>query len=268
MRRIILLSVWVALMAIPAIGLADLTQNDRLMQRPEWDGAVMQGPWIEGALSFQEWDSDLGEATVWTLGPTFVTSLPSNPDIELGGRVDLMYYDPDNFDSETGVSDIDIWGKYQFIKTPEYMLSAGLLLTLPTGSKEIVHPHASGEVNFEGFAAGRYRVDSQMALIAHVALRKNSDMDVEINSVEVEIEGEMQIAVGGGVIYEVTPDLNLQGELNAATEAYDEYDNDIQLRFGADYQVTPDLMLRGGTAIGLDEGAPEWELTFRCAYLF
>ena len=60
MRRIILLSVWVALMAIPAIGLADLTQNDRLMQRPEWDGAVMQGPWIEGALSFQEWDSDLG----------------------------------------------------------------------------------------------------------------------------------------------------------------------------------------------------------------
>ncbi len=268
MKRIMLLSVWVVLLAIPAIAPADLTQNDRLMQRPEWDGAVMQSSWIEGALTFQEWDSDLSEAGVWTLGPTFITSLPSNRDIELGGRADIMYYDPDGFDSETGVSDIDIWGKYQFIKTPEYMLSAGLLLTLPTGSEEIVHPHASGEINIEGFAAGRYRVDSQMAIIAHMALRKNSDMDVEINNVEVRIEGETQIAVGGGVIYELTSDLCLQGELNAATEAYDEFDNDIQLRVGADYQVAPDLMLRGGTAIGLDEGAPKWELTFRCAYLF
>ena len=238
------------------------------MQRPEWDGAIMQSPWIEGSLSYQEWDTDLADASVWALSPTFITSLPSNPEVELGGRFDLLYYDPDNFDSESGVSDIDIWGKYQFIKTPEYMLSGGLLITIPTGSEEIVHPHASGEFNIEGFAAGRYKASNQLAIIAHVALRKNSDMDVEINSVETEIDGEIQFALGGGAIYEVTPDLNLQGELNAATEAYDEFDNDIQLRFGADYQIAPDFTLRGGTAIGLDEGAPEWELTFRCAYLF
>ena len=111
-------------------------------------------------------------------------------------------------------------------------------------------------------------MNGQLAVIAHAALRKNSDMDVEVNNVETEIDGEIQVAVGGGIIYEVTPDLNLQGELNAATEAYDEFDNDIQLRAGVDYQVAPDLRLRGGTAIGLDEGAPEWELTFQCAYLF
>lgn len=268
MKRIMLLSVVLALVAFPGIGMTDLSQNDRLMQRPEWDGAVMQGPWIEGALTLQEWDSDLGEAEVWMLGPTFIMSMPDLPELEMGGRVDAIYFDPDDSDSETGVSDIDVWGKYQFIKTAEYMLSAGLLMTLPTGSEEVVHPRASGEFNFEGFVAGRYQANSQLALIAHVALRKNNDMEVEIDDVEVEIDGEMQVAIGGGVIYEVTPDLNLQGELNAASEPYDEYDSDIQLRVGADYQVAPQFTLRGGTAIGVDDGAPDWELTFRCAYLF
>ena len=160
MKKMMMLGVLVGLMVIPAIGLADLTQNDRLMQRPEWDGAVMQNPWIEGALSFQQWDNDFGEAGVWTLGPTFMTSLPGNRYVELGGRVDLMYYDPDDFDSESGVSDIDIWGKYQIIKTPEYMLSAGLLLTLPTGSDEIIHPRASTLTSPEAFAAGRYQASA------------------------------------------------------------------------------------------------------------
>ena len=147
MKKIVFLTVWIIVMAIPAVGLSDLSQNDRLIQRPEWDGAVMQTNWIEGRLSFQEWDTDLSEADVWMLGPTFITSLPGNRDIELGGRVDLIYYDPDDFDSETGASDIDIWGKYQFLKTREYMLSAGFLMTLPTGAEDVVHPHASGEFN-------------------------------------------------------------------------------------------------------------------------
>ncbi|KJS33192.1 MAG: hypothetical protein VR64_02945 [Desulfatitalea sp. BRH_c12] len=267
MKRLMILYVLTVLLSIPLSATAEITQNSRLLQRPEWDGAVMQKNWIEGALRFQEWDTDFGDVSVWSLGPTFITSLPGNPRIELGGRFDIMNFDPDNSDSETGLSDIDLWGKYQFYQDARFMLSAGLLVTLPTGSEEVIHPRASGEFNAEMFVAGRYQASQQLAMIGHLALRKNSDMDIEFNGFEGEVDGETQLAVGGGIIYAVTPQLDLQGEFNIATEAYEIFDNDIQLRGGAEYRVANDFSLRGGIGIGLD-GAPDWDLILGCAYLF
>ena len=99
-------------------------------------------------------------------------------------------------------------------------------------------------------------------------MRKNNDMDVKIGNISGEVEGELQIGVGGGAIFEVTPQLNLQGEVNIATEAYDGSENDIQLRGGADFSVDQNLSFKGGLGIGLDDGAPNWELSVGCAYSF
>ncbi len=268
MKKITILGILVFLLAIAAAGSADVTQNDRLMQRPEWDGAVVQKNWVDGTLRFQQWDTDFGDADVWTLGPTFMTSLPANRSLEFGGRFDVIRYDPDDYSSENGLSDIELWAKYQFIKTADYMLSAGLLATLPTGSEDVLHPRASGEVNVEMFGAGRFQVTRTLALIAHAGLRQNSDMDVEVGNFDGEVDGELQVMAGGGAIFEVAPQLKLQGELNFATEAYEDFDNDIQLRIGVDYEMRPDLIIGGSSGIGLDDGAPELELAFRCAYLF
>lgn len=268
MKKTAIFVLWTFLLSVPSIASSEVTQNDRLFQRPERDGAVVQKYWLDTAVTFQQWDFGRDDAEVWTFGPTFITSLPSNRSIELGGRVDLMNFDPDGYGDESGLSDIDLWGKYQFLTGKDYLVSAGLLLTLPTGSEKIIHPRASGEVNVEMFAAGRYQVKPSLAAIAHVALRRNADMDIEVRNVKAEVDGELQMALGGGVIYEVTPELNLQGELNFATEAYDDFDSDIQLRVGADYEIKPDLLLRGGTSIGLDDGAPDLELSLRCLLLF
>jgi len=268
MKKLLIISMMSIILGLAAISSADVTQNDRLLQRPEWDGAVVQQNWVDGTLRFQQWDTPFGDADAWTLGPTFITSLPANRLLEIGGRFNVIRFDPDDYSSENGLGDIELWGKYQFIKTSEYMLSAGLLVTLPTGSEDVVLPSASGEVNVEVFAAGRFQASRALALIAHVGARQNSDMDVDIGPYDGELDGELQFLAGGGVVFEVAPQLNLQGEINFATEAYDEYDNDIQFRVGFDYEIRPDLLIGGGTGIGLDDGAPEVEVAVRCAFLF
>lgn len=267
MKRITIFFLFVLIMLSPVNTMA-LTQNDRLMQRPELDGAVMQANWIEGTLRFQAWDLEYGDAEVWSVGPTFITSLPGNRNVELGGRIDVMNFDLKDQDDETGLSDIDIWGKYQLIKDSQIVISGGLLMSLPTGSDDIVHPHASGELNMELFIATRFEINTEIAAIAHVRIRKNSDMDVRIEKEDVEIEGETQLGFGGGIIYQATSEINLLAEFNYATDPYEEFDDDIQLRGGMDLNVTPNLTLRSSLAIGADDGAPEWEFTAGCAYLF
>ncbi|MDA8139205.1 MAG: transporter [Desulfobacteraceae bacterium] len=269
MKKLAIFSLLVLMVAVaPAISRADVTQSDRLLQRPEWDGAVMPSPWLDGGLTYEKWENDSYKADVWSLGGTFITSLKAVPQLELGTRLDIMNYDPNYSGSETGLSDIDAWGKYQVYKDSQVLVSAGLLVTLPTGSDEIVHPHASGEFNAEVFGAARYQANRLLALIGHLALRQNNDMDVKINNTTSRVDGKTQMAMGGGVIYQVNSQLNVQGELNFATEAYDDFENDIQLRGGLEYKLDRHLALRGGLSIGLADGAPDWALTFRCAYLF
>lgn len=253
-------------MSLPVF--AEVTPNDRLLRHPEWDGAIVRKPWLETAFTYQRWDSDRIEANAWSVGPTFISPWLSNRFIELGGRFDAIYFDPKGADSETGLSDIDVWGKYQLIKNGEYMLSVGALLTLPSGSDKIMLPRSSGEVNGEIFVGGRYNVNASLAMIAHAALRYNSDRDVIVRNIRTEVNGNSQFAVGGGAIYEVNSELNLQGEINFATEAYDNYDNDFRLGFGAGYELRPDILLKSGLGIGLDDGAPDWDLTVRCLILF
>jgi hypothetical protein len=265
MKKIIVLFLLAGLLAAPLSVTADVTQNDRLLQRPEWDGAVIANSWLEGSLRFQGWEIDDADFDVWMLGPTFMTSLPNLPELELGARLAIIHFDPDFGGSETGVTDIDIWGKYQFYKTHSLMLSGGILLTLPTGSDDIIHPNASGEVNVEAFAAGRYQADRKTAIVGHFFLRKNSDADIDGGA---ELDGELQVGFGAGAIYEMTPQLNLIGQLNFATEAYEEFDNFIQLTGGAEFKVDSNLSLRGGLGLGLDEGAPEWEIMLAAAVTF
>jgi hypothetical protein len=268
MKKIILLCLLAGVLAAPLSAAADVTQNDRLLQRPEWDGAVIATNWLEGSLRYQGWEIDDIDIDVWMLGPTFMTSLPNLPALELGARLALIHFDPDLGSSETGVTDIDLWGKYQFYKTHSLMLSSGLLLTLPTGSDDIIHPSASGEVNVEVFAAGRYQADRRTALIGHFFLRKNRDADIEYRGVSVTADGELQAGFGVGAIYEMTRQLNLIGQFNFATEAYEDMDNFIQLTGGAEFKVNSNLSLRGGLGLGLDDGAPEFELMIAAAFTF
>jgi hypothetical protein len=61
MKSILFLFLGIVLLTLAVSATADITPNDRLLQRPERDGAVVQRSWAEGAFRLQEWDTDLGE---------------------------------------------------------------------------------------------------------------------------------------------------------------------------------------------------------------
>ncbi len=249
------------LLVVPVTGAAQVSPNTRLLQRVERDGAVFTGAYLDGQFRYQKWDNAKG----WLLGPTFAMAIPDLPQLEFGSRVFLVSMDPDHGSSETGIGDIDIWGKYQFIDDP-VLLSAGMLFTLPTGDDDVIHYNATGEFNVELFGAARYYIEDSVALIGNTGLRFNADADAGKGG--GEFDGEVQFMLGAGVIFEATPELDILGELDFATEAYKDMDSQIELTGGVEYAFTEAFAGRGGIGVGLDDGAPDVELILAASFIF
>ncbi|MDP8214433.1 MAG: transporter [Candidatus Euphemobacter frigidus] len=251
------------LLLLPAVVEAQVSPDARLLQKAEWDGAVVTGPWLRGQFRYQKFDKIKG----WGLGPTYAMCIPNLERLEVGGRFWFLSMKPDGGSNESGMSDIDLWGKYQFLDDP-LLLSGGIMFTLPTGSEKVIHPWASGELNFELFGALRYYITDIFALIGHMGLRINGDADKKVGGQKIKYEGETQFELGAGMIYQVAPELNLLTELNLATEAYKDMDNDIELTGGAEYLINEMLSLEGGIGVGLDDGAPDFEVIVQANVLF
>jgi hypothetical protein len=265
-----------ALLVIPVTGEAQVSPDTRLFQKPEWDGAVFTGFYLDGQARYQEWNKGWDKTKSWMAGPTFAMSFVDLPQLETGARFWWMGSDPKHFCSEAGFSDIDIWGKYQFIDDP-VLLSAGMLLTLPTGDSKVLHPSATGEINVELFGAGRFYVTDVLALINHIGLRFNSDMDYKLEGDDLELDGKTQFLIGTGVILQSSPELDILGELNFATEAYKDSDPDddigdmdtnIELTGGVQYSFNENLSGRAGLGIGFADGAPKYELILGLSAFF
>ena len=253
---------------IPALTSAQISPNSRLYQRPEWDGAVVTGPWLRGEIRYQHWDfAHLRSADTFCLGPTFAMPL-SDTRAELGGRFWMIYYDPNRKDNKTGLSDIDLWGKYQLIDDP-FLLSIGALFTLPTGSDKIVVPRSTGEFNLEFFTGLRAYLTDIFAVIGHAGFRFNSDADIKFSDEPCSTgDGKASWNFGGGVIFEASPQLNILAEFNYESERYRHSHGDTELTGMAEYLVSENLSLSGGLGIGLDNFAPEFELIGGLTVLF
>jgi hypothetical protein len=280
MKHIVVFVVAAALLALSGPAFAVISPNTRLLQRPEWDGEVFINPWIYGQMRYQYFSSDIdtvngkgsNKTSVFAIGPTFAMPIPNAEQLELGGRVWLMSTSTkiDKIDlkgSGTGLSDIDLWGKYQFIDDP-VKLSGGLLFTLPTGAEKVISPWATGKFNVELFGALRYYIADNFALASHLGLRINGDAEYKIKDTKVELDGKASFELGGGIIYQVDDQLNILGELNFGTEPYKDADNDIELTGGIEYALQENFSLRGGLGIGLDEVAPDFELMGGASYAF
>lgn len=259
-------SLWIllaVLLVVPVAAEAQVSPDTRLLQRPEWDGAVFTGLYLDGQFRYQDWDNGDG----WMVGPTFAMSFAEVPELETGARLYFIDFDPKWGGSENGFSDIDIWGKYLVLDDP-LLLSVGVLFTLPTGDEDIPLPRSSGEFNLELFGAARYYATDMLALIGHLGLRMNSNMDVRAGGVKGEVDGETQFMLGGGAVFEASEELDILGELNFATKAYQGWDSDIELTGGVQYNFSPDFCGRAGLGVGLDDGAPDWELILGASAFF
>lgn len=265
---------WVFLVAIffcPAVLTAQISPDSRLLQRPEFDGAVVTGPWLRGEMRYQHWKlGDELKSDSYMVGPIFAFPIAYDL-VELGVRTSLNYYDPDVGGEEWGFSDIDLWGKYLVMDDP-CLITVGMLISLPTGDEKIVYPRASGEFNVELFSGLRYYISDIVAMIGHINLRYNSDMDVEVKymgqTISDEVDGKVSFGLGGGMIFEVSPRFNILGELVLETERYKDMDNDIELTGGVEYYLSEMVSLNGGLGAGFDKGAPEFEVIADINILF
>ncbi|HOO77207.1 MAG TPA: hypothetical protein PLI51_12050 [bacterium] len=257
----------IAAMTLPLAAGAQITGDVRLPNSPYWDGATVAsgegGFWVDGQFRYQKWENSKD----WMIGPLGAWSPSALPALEVGTRFYLLSFDPDEGDTETGFSDILMWGKYQILTDP-LLVSAGLSFTLPTGSDKIVHPWASGEFNFELFGAARYYFSDIFALIGHIGIRINADADIEVNDHKTELDGNTQFELGAGVVWQAVQQLDLTGELNFATEPYEDTDNDVELTFGGQYFFTEAINANLGLGIGLDDGSPDFELILGALFLF
>ncbi|MEA1927280.1 MAG: hypothetical protein U9N73_03675, partial [Candidatus Auribacterota bacterium] len=259
----ILVIILAAIILGPAVVMAQISPDSRLLQRPEFDGAVITGPWLRSEMRYQHWKlGDEIKSDSFLIGPTFAIPIAYDL-VELGGRTSVIYYDPDTGGDQWGFSDIDIWGKYMVMDDP-CLISVGMLITLPTGEEKVIYPRASGEFNVELFSGIRYYISELVTLIGHMNLRYNSDMDAEVEvggtRVSSEIDGKVSFGLGGGIIFEVAPGFNILGELSLETERYDDMDNDIELTGGMEYFLNEMVSLNGGLGVGIDKGAPEFEI--------
>ncbi|HKY33986.1 MAG TPA: hypothetical protein VJV23_15755 [Candidatus Polarisedimenticolia bacterium] len=239
--------------------------ENRLFLRFVEDAAVVPSYWLEGQARFQnnslDFDGDGeddGEATLLSVGPVFALNVAE--DFEFGARVALAHRDPDAGGSETGLTDLDLWGKLSVVTDP-VKIALGILLTAPTGDEDKLL--GTGETNVEFF--GGLRKDySRLTLAANLGLRVNQDLDIE----GFEVEGQNSFLAGVGILVPAGQKLVITGEFAIESERYEGTRTDSRLLGGAEYRTNESFLIRGAVAGGLSTAAPDVELLGSAVWIF
>jgi len=239
--------------------------DSRFFMRFVEDAGIVPSYWLEGRATLTTnspaFDPDTrgaGEADFLGISPIFVLNVAE--DLEFGTRVALVSRNADNGGRDTGLSDLDLWGKISVVSDP-VKIALGLMLTAPTGSSSKFL--GTGETNFELF--GGIRKDfSRITLAGNVGFRVNQDPDFP----DVMIEGKNSLLFGAGVLIPAGSKCVLSAEWAFETERFEGMKNDSRLMGGAEYRQNESLMYRGAVGGGLSNGSPDFELTGGVVWLF
>jgi hypothetical protein len=253
-----------------------LKPNMRFFQQFATDAAIVEKQWYGAELRYQSGAvPPVEEADGWLLTPTIAISLFKN--LEVGGSVSYISYDLDHprprpgdlddFDGDSGLGDLTMWGKYRFFDTGTVSVTAGALLTLPTGSDD--DGLGTGEVGPAGFAAVRVKAGDGYFL-GEAGIRFNQDASI----FETELDGRNSTFFGGGYLWEGYENWVFSGEVTAESERFEDDDSVFDLG-ASDFRGTagvqylfPHQFLRGAVSLGFSDGAPDFELIFGYAYHF
>ncbi|MDX1671610.1 MAG: hypothetical protein R3211_04660 [Balneolaceae bacterium] len=161
------------------------------------------------------------------------------PELEIGAGIFYHSLNFEQFDSQSGIADIPVFGRYNFI-SEETTFSGGGFVTLPVGSEDI----GMGNLNFGFFGAVRHPASEYVILTGNVGV---DFIETPINDKEASLN------LGGGVIYAANEKLNILGEISIQTET-----DFSALSGGADYLLGDIIRLRGNLLFGLDDNAPDF----------
>lgn len=211
------------------------------------------------APSSAERDADrAGDANVYELRPLFAFNVAE--DFEFGARIGFAERDPSRGGGDTGLTDLEVWGKISVVSEP-VKISTGMVVSVPTGDEDNLL--GTGETNLEFF--GAIRKDwSHLSLAGNLGVRINQDQDLGNN----EAEGTESILVGAAVLVPVGAKLVLTAEWAFETERLEGLKNYSTLLGGGEYRLGESLMCRAAVGGGLSDGAPDFVATASLAWLF
>lgn len=270
---------WLTPLALVAVSMVSLAgaqssrakaiDNDhRLFQSFIEDGAVSQNGWFEGQYRFQSFE----DSRVFSIQPVLAVTFAE--DIEVGGRFGLATVDPDRGGTESGFTDLDLYGKIRLTTTPT-QISVGILMDLPTGEEDKSLRLGTGELDVAFFGGIRHDF-GMVSLVGSAGLRVNQDPEVTDRDVlreaglrgVSEAEGETSIKLGGGMLFAMTARLAGQLEVTYETERIDGFGSDLRFTVGGDYRLRESFAVRFAVAVGQGDGAPDYEAIGSTVLLF
>lgn len=229
---------------------ADFVDITRPFIRYIEDAGFPEKMYGEGVFQYQAYDG--ANAILFGVQDDYRVS----PLMVVGGRFGFMSWSPDEGDGESGLVDLDVFGKYLLMDGPTTKMAAGVLLNLPIGSDKIL---GNSTFDIEAFGAMRYALE-KMVILGNFGFRLNGDYEIDTGFGTFDVDGELSILFGGGMLYPVNENVTITGEFTFETERYDGADGPIQLTPGVDYTLASGLKLRGALALGLSDGAPDFML--------
>ncbi len=249
MRDRVRLAVGLALLvaALPVLAQSN-SEGVRLFQSYFFDSPIAKAPYGQAGLAYLDYE---GGSTLM-IGPQ--GGFPTTDKIELQAALSYVSSSPEVGEGESGISDLEVYGRYNLARKSNLSAAAGAMVTLPIGSDKI----GAGNLNFGGFGALRYALQNGMVITGTAGLIFYETTKIEIDwmggRVEEKTSRESYLKLGGGVIYPISDLLHAVGELVMHTEG--DY---MLLSAGVDYTLG-NGRLRGGLGIGLDDGAPDLRL--------
>lgn len=233
---------------IPPLSAQSNLDNVRLFQSYFYDAPISKAGYGQGGLMYANYD-------LWnTFRVGVMAGYPINEKIELGTQLHFVNFSPDKGEGQSGISDIDVFGRYNVFNQDKTNISAGGMISLPIGSEDVLE----GNLDFGAFGAIRHALNSQMSLVGTIGLMFYESKKPKFNpntfEVEEETSYESYLNIGAGLVYAVNKEFNLVGELNLKSEG--DY---MLLSGGVDYLLGSGR-LRAGLGLGLDDGAPDFLL--------
>ncbi|MBC7187704.1 MAG: hypothetical protein H5U38_11785 [Calditrichaeota bacterium] len=246
-RVVVLVGLVVLAAALPLLAQTN-TQSVRLFQSYFFDSPIAKAPYGQAGLVYSDYEG----GSIFSVGPQ--GGFPINDKIEVEGALSYVSSSPEHGDGQSGISDLEVYGRYNLANSKQFNGSVGAMVTLPIGSEDI----GAGNLNFGGFGALRYALQNGMVITGTLGLifyeTTTYDVDLQTGRVEEKTSHENYLNLGAGAIYPLSGLLHLVGELVMHTEG--DY---MLLSAGADYKVG-NGRLRGALGIGLDDGAPDLQL--------
>ncbi len=247
MRRFIVTTLLAVLFIVPLHAQSNL-DNVRLFQSYFFDAPIAKAGYGQAGLMYANYDF-WNSFRIGVMG-----GYPLNDKIELGTQLHFVNYSPDKGDGQSGISDIDVFGRYNVFNQDKTNISAGAMVSLPIGSEDVLE----GNLDFGAFGAIRHGLSPQMAVVGTLGLMFYETKEIKFNPNTFEMEEntsyESYLNIGAGLIYSVNKQFNVVGELNIRSKG--DY---MLLSGGVDYLLGSGC-LRGGLGLGLDDGAPDFML--------